>query len=87
MIKPSTGPLNKRRPILFQLIADHFSHTEIDELVLLMGLLPDHLFGENDTSRQKALALELWAAKENRKKLLLQWLNELRPTVDWEEFE
>lgn len=84
LIKPATGPLDKRRPALYQAIADRFSHEEIGELAYLVGVEPDHLFGENDTARQKALSLELWAAKHEVKGRLVEKLGELRPTVDWD---
>lgn len=64
-------------------MADKFSHDELGELAFALGVTPDHIFGENDTARQKALALELWAVKGEVRGELLERLGELRPNVDW----
>jgi len=64
-------------------MADKFNHDEIGELALALGVQPDHIFGENDTARQKALALELWAVQREVRGELLERLGELRPNVDW----
>jgi len=83
LIKPATGPLNRKRSTLFQVMADKFDHDELAELAFALGVRPDHVFGENDTARQKALALELWTVQREKRGELLDRLGELRPNVDW----
>jgi len=64
-------------------MADRFSHDELGQLAFALGVQPDHVFGEHDTARQKALALELWAIQRELRGTLLEKLAEARPLIDW----
>lgn len=83
LIKPRTAPLDEKRPILYQLITEHFNSDELEDLVVRMGERPDFVFERSDTLNQKALAIVLWAQNRGKQSGLVELLKHLRPNIDW----